>query len=405
MKSSIESSSPYAPDSTLDSSVVRKIIDLNQSQEFGVQCTTLHLGGTFQVPSGMRRVVEKDYCGDLIIVRSFIKWNGKVYFISEKIKSKNGIFVYVITQGVAELIQALDHSVSVTSLRDCVNTIITEEIDWLDYTNQLDAYYDPIYSNIDNEGSSIYDNVDSFNTKNLEASLFDSIEYGDSYVTELEEQLNYLFGEGTQYLYRKDIIAGLDRDELFTTGVIGAKHDILTGEPRASRVLRQLSNPSMIEHWDIDVCSSLRICTPVMTEKDNLLCMHRPRPLRTVTNVIPIQTFSVDLMDWLRDIHRLVFVGRFRYILPKGETVNYAHCYPDTYLKDPMFQQVMSDFKMAFASLIDFSTVREIEISVTPTEELFITVKCNNGTHYTLYADFILVSIISLGLIREQSLI
>ena len=402
MKSSIESSSPYAPDSKLDSSVVRKIIDLNQSGEFGVQRTTLNLGGEFHVPSGMRRVVEKDYCGDLIIVRSFIKWEGKYYFISEKIKSKNGIFVYVITQGVSELVRKLDRTALVSSLRDRVNEIITEKIDWLNYTNQLNAYYDPIYSNIDNEGSSIYDNVDSFNTKNIEDTLLDSIEYGDSYVTELEHQLEYIFGEGSQYLYRKDIIAGLDRDELFTTGVIGARNDILTGEPRASRVLQQLSNPSMIEHWDVDVYSSLRIQNPVMTEKDNRLCMHRSRPIRTVTNVIPIQTFSADLMDWLRDIHRLVFVGRFRYILPDRETVNYAHCYPDTYLKNPAFKQVMSDFSMAFAPLIDFSTVREIEISVTSTEEIFITVKCNNDQQYTLYADFILVSIISLGLIREK---
>ena len=399
MRSSIITGTSYQPGTVLDSTVFRRVMNLNI-----LTCDTITLGGQFQIPGNIKRIIEIDRKDDKVVVNGFVQIDKQIFHVLQRVAIANEVYAYTDVRGVSELINYLSSNQRVSSLRNFVSDlVVTKSADTSDF--EASAMYrenctDPVLSNMDNEGSSIYDTIDGFKEQYLVDAVLDGFEDNLS----MYSCLDYFDTETAGLNYCRDIIKNLSPDEIFTSGIV-TTYDILSNDGTGVKfdIIKRLTGPYLNDKYELNRNSEIYLSNPVLSKDDffRYLCSDRRYVNRQKAQLEPITKFSQELMSWLTMIHNSIIEGRFRYILPEGSIKN--ACTGTTscnYWMNYKFRQCMRDFTTVFSELIDFSSAREIDISVTQTEELFISFRENNRIR-TLYFDLLLTSILSYGLIRN----
>lgn len=399
MRSSIITGTSYLPGTVLDSTVHRRVMNLNV-----LICDTIVLGGSFQVPGNTKRIIEIDRRDDRVVVDGFVQINKRVFHVLQRVSIGNEVYSYTDVRGVSELINYLASDQSVVSLRNFVSDlVVTKSAESSDF--EASAMYrenctDPVLSNMDNEGSSIYDTIDGFKEQYLIDAVLDGFE--DNLT--MYSCLDYYDTELAGLNYCRDIIKNLSPDEIFTSGIV-TTYDILSNDGTGVKfdIIRQLAKPYLSDKYELNRNSEIYLTNPVLSKDEffRYLCSDRRYVNRQKAQLEPITKFSQELMGWLTMIHNCIIEGQFTYILPEGSIKNactgMSSC---KYWENYKFKRCMQDFTTVFSELIDFSSAREFDISVTQTEELFISFREKDKIR-TLYFDLLLTSILSYGLIRN----
>ena len=397
MRSSILSRTSYQPNTVLNSTVFRKVMNLNIPN-----VDTLRLGGSLPIPGKLTKIIEVERNSDSIVINGFVAIEKEVFHVMHKVLMGNNTYVYTDVNGVSSLIKYLTDE-SVSSLRGFVSDLIvakTDDTSMFEESSRLRECCTDLISNLDNEGSSIYETIDGFKEQYLVDAVLDGFE--DDYT--MYSCLDFFDAGEAKSAYCRDIVKSMSQDDIFTSGVV-TTYDILSLDGTGARfdVIRQLSKPFMNDNYTLNRASEIYLSNPVCNKDEFLryLCNDRRYINGQMAQLEPVSVFSQELMNWLTTMHSCIFEGQFTYILPEGSIKNArAGLGCNNYLKNYKFIQCMKDFTSAFSELIDFSSAREIEISITQTEDMYVRFRDKDRVR-TLYFDLLLTCCLSYGLIRN----
>ena len=399
MRSSLITGTSYLPGTVLDSTVHRRVMDLN-----ALVCDSLTLGGAFQIPGNLKRIIEIDRKDDSVVINGFVNIDKQVFHLIQRVAIGNEVYSYTDVRGISMLINFIASNQSVSSLRDFVSDLViaksTDSSDFEESAMYRENCNDPVLSNMDNEGSSIYDTIDGFKEQYLVDAVLDGFE--DNLT--MYSCLDYFDAEEAGLDYCRDIIKSLTPDEIFTSGII-TTYDILSNDGTGAKldIIRQLTKPYLNDKYELNRNSEIYLTNPVLSKDEFLryLCSNRRYVNRQRSQLEPVVKFSQELMNWLTMIHSSIIEGRFTYILPERSIKNACtRMTSNNFCLNYKFRQGMREFTTVFSELIDFSSAREFDISITPTEELFISFREKDKIR-TLYFDLLLTSVLSYGLIRN----
>lgn len=404
MRSSIITGTSYLPGTVLDSTVSRKVMNINHEQP-GQDAINLTLGGTFPINGKLTRIVEREVENDKLTINGFIEYNKVVYHVLQRVCIKNNIFAFCDIRGISALIKAVTGNQSVYALRDFVSDVVIEVADPCESQDLMlvrENLRDPVWSNLDNEGSSIYESVDAFNENYLVDDLMETLCDHQAIYAGLEGMAFDVFGDVSGLQLAKDIVRSMSDDDILTSGIVST-FDILSSEGYGNKldVLRQLTFPYTDKTAvDISKTSENFISCPVLQESDfnKYLCNNRVFTNNTISRK-NITTITQEMMKWLNVMHRCIAEGYFKYILPERGIKNISIDSDYNLSTDFMLARAMSDFESIFGELIDFSSAREFDIGISKSEELYIRYKDKEGIKI-LYFDLLLMCVLSHGLIR-----
>lgn len=404
MRSSIITGTSYLPGTVLDSTVSRKVMNINHEQP-GQDAINLTLGGTFPTNGKLTRIVEREVENDKLTINGFIEYNKVVYHVLQRVCIKNNIFAFCDIRGISALIKAVTGNQSVYALRDFVSDVVIEVADPCESQDLMlvrENLRDPVWSNLDNEGSSIYESVDAFNENYLVDDLMETLCDHQAIYAGLEGMAFDVFGDVSGLQLAKDIVRSMSDDDILTSGIVST-FDILSSEGYGNKldVLRQLTFPYTDKTTvDISKTSENFISCPVLQESDfnKYLCNNRVFTNNTISRK-NITTITQEMMKWLNVMHRCIAEGYFKYILPERGIKNISIDSDYNLTTDFMLVRAMSDFESIFEELIDFSSAREFDIGISKSEELYIRYKDKEGIKI-LYFDLLLMCVLSHGLIR-----
>lgn len=404
MRSSIITGTSYLPGTVLDSTVSRKVMNINQEHP-EQSAINLTLGGTFRINGKFTRIIERELDHDKNIINGFIKFNNNVYHVLQRIIFDKKIFAFCDVRGISALVAAVTRNQYVYSLRDYVSDMVigvTDPVEFDDLIITRENMRDPVWSNLDNEGSSIFDAVDAFNENYLIDDLMESLSDHVAIYSGLEGMAYDVYGDTSGLALAKDIVRSMSADDVLTSGIIST-FDILSNEGYSTKteVLQQLSLPYTGKtNVEMTKTSENYIINPILQVDDfnKYLCNNRVFVNSDVSKK-NITTITQEMMRWLTDMHVSISEGYFKYTLPEREILNISIGSNSDLPTDFMLVKAMNDFESVFAELIDFSSAREFDIGISKSEELYIRYKDKTGMH-VLYFDMLMMCVLSHGLIR-----
>ena len=404
MRSSIITGTSYLPGTVLDSTVSRKVMNINQEHP-EQSAIDLTLGGTFRINGKLTRIIERELDNDKIIINGFIKFNNNVYHVLQRIIFDKKIFAFCDVRGISALVAAVTRNQYVYSLRDYVSDMVigvTDPVEFDDLIITRENMRDPVWSNLDNEGSSIFDAVDAFNENYLVDDLMETLSDHNAIYSGLEGMAYDVYGDDSGLALAKDIVRSMSDDDILTSGIIST-FDILSNEGYGTKteVLQQLSLPYTGKtNVEMTKTSENYVINPVLQVDDfnKYLCNNRVF-VNSAVSKKNITTITQEMMRWLTDMHTSISEGYFKYTLPEKEILNISIGSNSDLPTDFMLVKAMNDFESVFAELIDFSSAREFDIGISKSEELYIRYKDKAGM-YVLYFDMLMMCVLSHGLIR-----
>lgn len=404
MRSSIITGTSYLPGTVLDSTVSRKVMNINQEHP-EQSAINLTLGGTFRINGKFTRIIERELDHDKNIINGFIKFNNNVYHVLQRIIFDKKIFAFCDVRGISALVAAVTRNQYVYSLRDYVSDMVigvTDPVEFDDLIITRENMRDPVWSNLDNEGSSIFDAVDAFNENYLIDDLMELLSDHVAIYSGLEGMAYDVYGDTSGLALAKDIVRSMSADDVLTSGIIST-FDILSNEGYSTKteVLQQLSLPYTGKtNVEMTKTSENYIINPILQVDDfnKYLCNNRVFVNSDVSKK-NITTITQEMMRWLTDMHVSISEGYFKYTLPEREILNISIGSNSDLPTDFMLVKAMNDFESVFAELIDFSSAREFDIGISKSEELYIRYKDKTGMH-VLYFDMLMMCVLSHGLIR-----